>query len=1438
MIRPSSTFGKAIAVTLTFTVGTMGFPFSLVAQQIRQSQRAPQPEAAPVASKVLTAKQMKARQGKNARNPYAAGSAKWAMVYKGVDLLTGNFSTSATDLTFEGGYGIPVNVTRSYSANSIDEGPLGMGWTLSVDVRSTAGGLLKSSGAPTRTVPVNFKERHTAETDPSGTLPDGSQGDPVEAVVATDGSGEEHTQQRDVDGIITTPPGDRNTNDSEYEEVIHNGSRYSILVQNTVKTPDGTTYVYNKQGSYDLGVIPLVPGQNPVTEPSNVLKISTVTDRHGNVTTYNYSTSTVQLTKTNGTVTEKKLSSIAMANGHTITFTWGDGSTGHPTNRIWKAQDNNNVRTVTYGYDTSGNLTSVTTPAGLTTTYGYGSAINGTGGTVTLDGAANLLTSITDPRGLQTQIGYTYETAVFAPYMVTLDSIRAYKIIAPNGCRTYFYCYSMDLPPDMPGTDPFYHEEAVIVREYAPSATDPYYRFSGDARAVLSTTLYETHLYLPGTYGVAHYMAGGGTVQKDYDTQTQNLVAETVWTSQIRNQLTLDRRLFVDTDGVRKVKTETEHNFMGNPLTQTVTETILAVPGTSDATTRVATTDFAYWGADKYYQQKASRWRTGSSSYRYSYTEYFDDQAGDGKKGQTYRVYDDKRTSFTENTNTVPPGTPTEDYWKYRLIPSDTGTYSAEFDYDDKGRPIDVWKLHKTTTTPWTYVRTHSDYGSDTDGSWGQAVQVYEDYGTGKINRLTQTLDFTPEGRACEVQDAAGRVFLTDYDLDGRIESIIRTDTNPDQPVLTYSYFDGSSGNGVSKYQISSIADEVSGVTQTLAYHQSGGGIGQIASIDQTNHKGTDSDVVYTYTATGDRETATYGTDNGNTRWKYLDYVNVGDPLNSSRVFQTLNKQAYSSSTWGNTTEELHYSYNTNGSLKQACFAQTPQGTQTNYANPAAKRARAYYSYDPGGRLLQLNYLWDSWNSGTSAYDTPEAIVANTCEYEVTIGTANANRGLKTTSKHWSQSTSNSTQFALDRTETYGYDADLDYLTSADYNDGNANEEPTWTYDAAGNRGDVTVDNLNRIQTSTGSYDYEHDILGNRTWRNRYTSTGGVRYTWDVLNRMLTACNATGGARYEYRADGMRTMKVEELTLSWIPPDDSSDDADSSGYYDVITSVNKPTTRYYYDGQMCHEDDFTRKVSNVDTVDVTYYGLGARGIDRIEKVAGANLSNPTTTVCYPIYDAHGNMVRTLAKNGTGYTVSAARIFGAWGEVRNTTGPTASKGRYVANAGHIQDDETGLLYMRARYYQSSLGRFLSEDGAMDGSNWFTYCNNNPVNRIDVSGKLDTRPGPGALLAFLADLLTVALSKFGIKPDDKMMAAFFATSEAAKALTFLEGSIYLLNTARITYMFGVGTAANFPGFSCGLMVTALVTGALAAAATVAAVVTIINASYTIAMMFVED
>ena len=54
------------------------------------------------------------------------------------------------------------------------------------------------------------------------------------------------------------------------------------------------------------------------------------------------------------------------------------------------------------------------------------------------------------------------------------------------------------------------------------------------------------------------------------------------------------------------------------------------------------------------------------------------------------------------------------------------------------------------------------------------------------------------------------------------------------------------------------------------------------------------------------------------------------------------------------------------------------------------------------------------------------------------------------------------------------------------------------------------------------------------------------------------------------------------------------------------------------------------------------------------------------------------------------------------------------------AGEYQDSETGNYYLRARYYDPETERFISEDSAQYGKNWYTFCGNNPVNMVDPSG----------------------------------------------------------------------------------------------------------------------
>lgn len=62
------------------------------------------------------------------------------------------------------------------------------------------------------------------------------------------------------------------------------------------------------------------------------------------------------------------------------------------------------------------------------------------------------------------------------------------------------------------------------------------------------------------------------------------------------------------------------------------------------------------------------------------------------------------------------------------------------------------------------------------------------------------------------------------------------------------------------------------------------------------------------------------------------------------------------------------------------------------------------------------------------------------------------------------------------------------------------------------------------------------------------------------------------------------------------------------------------------------------------------------------------------------------------------------------------------------SGHINDPETGLIYMQARYYDPEVGRFLSVDpdvskpGNVFNFNRYEYVNNNPIMGIDPTGRV--------------------------------------------------------------------------------------------------------------------
>ena len=98
-------------------------------------------------------------------------------------------------------------------------------------------------------------------------------------------------------------------------------------------------------------------------------------------------------------------------------------------------------------------------------------------------------------------------------------------------------------------------------------------------------------------------------------------------------------------------------------------------------------------------------------------------------------------------------------------------------------------------------------------------------------------------------------------------------------------------------------------------------------------------------------------------------------------------------------------------------------------------------------------------------------------------------------------------------------------------------------------------------------------------------------------------------------------------------------------------------------------------------------------------------------------------------------MAAVYTYSAWGvkvSVKDAAGNNITSTSHVAHLnpfryrGYMYDEETGFYYLRSRYYNPEMGRFLNADGlvstgqGLDGNNMFAYCNSNPIGYIDNNG----------------------------------------------------------------------------------------------------------------------
>lgn len=111
-----------------------------------------------------------------------------------------------------------------------------------------------------------------------------------------------------------------------------------------------------------------------------------------------------------------------------------------------------------------------------------------------------------------------------------------------------------------------------------------------------------------------------------------------------------------------------------------------------------------------------------------------------------------------------------------------------------------------------------------------------------------------------------------------------------------------------------------------------------------------------------------------------------------------------------------------------------------------------------------------------------------------------------------------------------------------------------------------------------------------------------------------------------------------------------------------------------------------------------------------------------------IHNLQGDVVGLL--DSTGNLVVEYK-YDAWGRLLSTTGSladTLGKRNPLRYRGYIYDEETGLYWLKSRYYNPELLRFINMDSISRGAtllsiNLYAYCRSNPTTRYDPDGRID-------------------------------------------------------------------------------------------------------------------
>ena len=379
---------------------------------------------------------------------------------------------------------------------------------------------------------------------------------------------------------------------------------------------------------------------------------------------------------------------------------------------------------------------------------------------------------------------------------------------------------------------------------------------------------------------------------------------------------------------------------------------------------------------------------------------------------------------------------------------------------------------------------------------------------------------------------------------------------------------------------------------------------------------------------------------------------------------------------------DVQFAYDANGNLMSAANANTTLTLKYDQLNRVASITDSrfgqtiQYAYDHNGKRTTMT---DSTGGATSyTYDANGNLTSLTTPSRATVHFAyDALNRRKTL------------QYSNGVTTSYEFDKASQLVELATSGGG---PRITYTYDSNGNPTAISdalgsnsfaFDELNRVTGVThakaASENYSYDGAGNRL------SSASGKYAYDTAGRLLSAAGVT----YAYDNNGNLIKRTEsngstsfsydfENRLTGITFPDGSKAAYA---YDALgrrirKTVKAVVTNYLYDGvHILLETDHTGAL-------LARYTQGP-GVDRtlIMERDGKNYFYQT--------DRMGSVIELTDSSGKLVCSYSYDSFG-------NTQPCAALTNPFAYAGREYDSESGLYYMRARYYDSATGRFITSD----------------------------------------------------------------------------------------------------------------------------------------------